>query len=33
LLLVAQAGWAVALWPLTLWLWRANREKLVGYGG
>ena len=32
-LLLAQAGWAVALWPLTLWLWRANREKLVGYGG
>jgi viologen exporter family transport system permease protein len=33
LLLLAQSGWAIALWPLTLWLWRANREKLVGYGG
>jgi ABC-type uncharacterized transport system permease subunit len=33
LLLLAQVGWAVVLWPLTLWLWRANREKLVGYGG
>jgi ABC-type uncharacterized transport system permease subunit len=33
LLLLAQAGWAIVLWPLTLWLWRANREKLVGYGG
>jgi ABC-2 type transport system permease protein len=32
-LLLAQAGWAIVLWPLTLWLWRANREKLVGYGG
>lgn len=33
LLLLAQVGWAIVLWPLTLWLWRANREKLVGYGG
>lgn len=33
LLLLVQAGWSVVLWPLTLWLWRANREKMVGYGG
>jgi ABC-2 type transport system permease protein len=33
LLLLVQLGWSVVLWPLTLWLWRANREKLVGYGG
>lgn len=33
LLLLVQAGWSIVLWPLTLWLWRANREKLVGYGG
>lgn len=32
-LLLVQAGWSIVLWPLTLWLWRANREKLVGYGG
>jgi ABC-type uncharacterized transport system permease subunit len=32
-LLLIQAGWAVVLWPLALWLWRANRERLVGYGG
>ncbi len=32
-LLAAQAVWAVVLWPLADWLWRANREKLVGYGG
>ncbi|GAC1399926.1 MAG: hypothetical protein NVSMB65_17880 [Chloroflexota bacterium] len=32
-LLVVQAGWSAVLWPLSWWLWRANREKLVGYGG
>ncbi len=32
-LLVAQAFWCVALWPLTLWLWRVNREKMVVYEG
>ena len=32
-LLASQAVWAVGLWPLADWLWRANREKLVGYGG
>jgi ABC-2 type transport system permease protein len=32
-LVAVQAAWAVALWPLADWLWRANREKLVGYGG
>ncbi len=25
-LLLIQAGWAVVLWPLARWLWRANRE-------
>jgi len=33
LLLALQAGWALALWPLAHWLWRANREKLVTHGG
>lgn len=32
-LLLIQVIWAVALWPLALWLWRAHRERLVGYGG
>ncbi len=32
-LLAAQAFWAVALWPLVLWLWRSSRERLVAYGG
>jgi ABC-2 type transport system permease protein len=32
-LLAVQATWCLMLWPLTLWLWRANREKVVGYGG
>ena len=32
-LIAAQTAWAVALWPLVLWLWRANREQVVGYGG
>jgi ABC-2 type transport system permease protein len=33
LLLAIQAGWAVLLWPLAGWLWRANREKVTVYGG
>jgi ABC-type uncharacterized transport system permease subunit len=32
-LLLGQLGWSVVLWPLGAWLWRANRERLVGYGG
>ncbi len=32
-LLAVQAAWAIILWPLVHWLWRANREKLVSYGG
>jgi ABC-2 type transport system permease protein len=33
LLLTSQLLWAAILWPVADWLWRANREKLVGYGG
>jgi len=32
-LLALQLGWALALWPVTLWLWARNRERVVGYGG
>jgi ABC-type uncharacterized transport system permease subunit len=32
-LLALQVAWCVVLWPLVLWLWRANREKVVGFGG
>lgn len=32
-LLTSQALWAAVLWPASDWLWRANREKLVAYGG
>jgi ABC-2 type transport system permease protein len=32
-LLALQAVWCLALWPLARWLWWANREKVVGYGG
>jgi ABC-type uncharacterized transport system permease subunit len=32
-LIAVQAAWALALWPVVHWLWRANRERLVGYGG
>lgn len=32
-LLLVQLGWSVVLWPLAGWMWRANRERLVGYGG
>jgi ABC-type uncharacterized transport system permease subunit len=32
-LLLMQAGWSVALWPLALALWRVGRERLVSHGG
>jgi ABC-2 type transport system permease protein len=32
-LMLLQVGWSLALWPLALWLWTANRERVVGYGG
>jgi viologen exporter family transport system permease protein len=32
-LLATQAAWSLALWPLAGWVWRANRERLAGYGG
>lgn len=32
-LLGLQAVWAVVLWPLTIWQWRKNQEKMVSYGG
>jgi viologen exporter family transport system permease protein len=32
-LMGAQLLWAIILWPLANWLWRANREKLASHGG
>jgi ABC-type uncharacterized transport system permease subunit len=32
-LLAIQTGWALILWPIAIWMWRANREKLASYGG
>ncbi len=32
-LLLLQAAWSVILWPLALWVWRVQRERLVTYGG
>jgi ABC-2 type transport system permease protein len=32
-LIVLQVLWAFVLWALAGYLWRANREKVVGYGG
>jgi ABC-type uncharacterized transport system permease subunit len=32
-LLATQALWSLLLWPLAQYLWRANRERLAGYGG
>ena len=32
-LLLGQLAWSIVLWPLGGWLWRAHRERLVGYGG
>jgi ABC-2 type transport system permease protein len=31
--LISQVAWTAVLWPIADWMWRANREKLVGYGG
>ncbi len=33
LLLASQAVWAVVLWPMTVWVWSVNRERLACYGG
>jgi ABC-2 type transport system permease protein len=32
-LIALQGFWALALWPLSLWLWSSSRERLVAYGG
>ncbi|MHB0936790.1 MAG: ABC-2 family transporter protein [Armatimonadota bacterium] len=32
-LLAMQLGWCIVLWPLALWIWRSQRERLVTYGG
>jgi ABC-2 type transport system permease protein len=32
-LIATQLFWAIALWPVANWMWRANREKLASYGG
>jgi ABC-2 type transport system permease protein len=32
-LMLIQAAWSLVLWPFALWLWQANREKLVAHGG
>lgn len=32
-LMAIQAVWAVVLWPTAVAFWRANREKVAGYGG
>jgi len=32
-LLAGQLAWALALWPLVLWVWSRNRERVVAYGG
>jgi ABC-type uncharacterized transport system permease subunit len=32
-MLAAQVLWVGALWPAVVWLWRANRERMVAFGG
>jgi ABC-2 type transport system permease protein len=32
-LMASQVGWSIALWLLAGAIWRANRERVVGYGG
>jgi viologen exporter family transport system permease protein len=33
MLLASQLFWALTLWPLANYIWRANREKLASHGG
>lgn len=28
-----QIFWSLVLWPVAIWAWRINREKMVSYGG
>jgi ABC-2 type transport system permease protein len=32
-MLAVQIGWAVLLWPIAIWMWRVNQERMVAYGG
>jgi ABC-2 type transport system permease protein len=32
-LIALQCLWIVLLWPLASWIWRANRERMVSFGG
>ncbi len=32
-LIAAQVGWSLLLWPVARGLWRASRERLTSYGG
>lgn len=32
-MLAVQIGWVVILWPVAIGIWRANRERMVAYGG
>jgi ABC-2 type transport system permease protein len=32
-LLTMQVAWNLVLWPMAIWMWRVNRERLVCYGG
>ena len=32
-LIALQVAWAGVLWPVAIWLWRRNRERMVAFGG
>jgi ABC-2 type transport system permease protein len=32
-MIAVQIVWALVLWPIAIWLWRLNRERMVAYGG
>jgi ABC-2 type transport system permease protein len=32
-LIGSQVAWALVLWPLSAWAWRANRERMASMGG
>ena len=32
-MMAVQVGWVGLLWPIAIWVWNVNRERMVAYGG
>lgn len=32
-MIAVQLGWTALLWPVAIWMWRVNQERMVAYGG